>query len=128
VSNKLKFFFCQQCGNIAVLVNDSANPLMCCDRKMAEIVVHTAEEGMEKHLPEVTSFGDSGVSVQVGSVPHPMEEAHHISFVYVETENGGHYRYLNVGDEPKVSFGFWEERAIAVYAYCNLHGMWKTAL
>lgn len=120
-----KFYICKHCGNLIGLIDNKGVPLMCCGEKMAELVPNTAEAATEKHLPAVTSSG-SGIEVQVGSVAHPMEDAHHISFVYVETENGGQRKCLNAGDEPKLSFSFVNDKPIAVYAYCNLHGLWKT--
>ena len=94
---------------------------------MQELAPNTVEAATEKHLPSVEVVGDS-INVQVGSVLHPMEEAHYISFVYVETENGGQRKCFAIGDVPKLSFSFTNDKPIAVYAYCNLHGLWKTEL
>ena len=119
------FFTCAHCGNVAVLVVNSGVPLVCCGEKMAELVPNTVEASTEKHLPAVTVSGDR-LTVQVGSAAHPMEEAHHIAFVYVETEHGGQRKRLETGAEPKASFRLENDKPVAVYAYCNLHGMWKT--
>jgi superoxide reductase len=94
---------------------------------MAELEANTVEAGVEKHLPVVNASGDY-INVNVGSVPHPMEIAHHISFVYVVTECGGQRKRLKAGDEPKLSFAFADDKPIVVYAYCNLHGLWKTEI
>jgi len=109
---------------MAGLINDEGVPMVCCGEEMAELIPNTVEASVEKHLPVVTNSGGS-ISVQVGSVPHPMEDAHHIAFVYVETENGGQRKCLQPGKEPKVSFNFIDDKPVAVYAYCNLHGLWK---
>ncbi|MCL2084508.1 MAG: desulfoferrodoxin [Oscillospiraceae bacterium] len=122
-----KFLFCKHCGNLAGLIKDKAVPMVCCGEIMTELVPNTVEASTEKHLPAVTVSGDC-VSVRVGSVPHPMEEAHHISFVYVETENGGQRKSLKVGDAPELEFCFVNDKPAAVYAYCNLHGLWATEL
>jgi len=124
---KQKFFICKHCGNLIGLIEDEGVPMICCGEKMSELVPNTAEAATEKHLPEVTVSGES-LSVQIGSVAHPMEEAHHISFVYVETEQGGQRKCLKVGQAPNLSFSFVEDKPVAVYAYCNLHGLWKTEL
>jgi len=123
--SKQRFFICKHCGNMIGLIQDKGVPMICCGEKMAELVPNTVEASQEKHLPAVT-VKDGVISVAVGSVAHPMEEGHHISFVYVETEQGGQRKCLNVGAEPKLTFSLSEDKAIAVYAYCNLHGMWKT--
>jgi superoxide reductase len=107
------------------LVHDKGVPLVCCGEKMTELVPNTVEASVEKHLPVITSM-ENGISVQVGSVLHPMEEEHHITFVYIETERGGQRKSLKVGGEPSVSFSFLDDKPVAVYAYCNLHGLWKT--
>jgi superoxide reductase len=99
--------------------------MVCCGEEMSEIVPNSVEASVEKHLPSVTFSGD-GFSVQVGSVAHPMEAEHHIAFIYVETERGGQRKSLNAGEEPKLSFSFLNDKPLAVYAYCNLHGLWKT--
>lgn len=107
------------------LISDKGAPLVCCGEEMEELVPNTAEASTEKHLPAVTVSGDS-ISVQVGSAAHPMEEAHNIVFVYVETTRGGQRKCLSVGEAPAVSFSFSDDKPVAVYAYCNLHGLWKT--
>lgn len=127
MKTKQKFFICKQCGNMVGLIDEHSAPLMCCGEKMSEIIPNTAEASVEKHLPAVTLSGD-GISVQVGSAPHPMEEAHHIQFVYVETERGGQRKNLRIGEAPALTFCFSEDKPIAVYAYCNLHGLWKTEM
>ena len=124
---KQKFFICKQCGNMIGLIEDKGIPMECCGEEMTELVANTVEASVEKHLPVFTVLGDN-VNVQVGSVLHPMEEAHNISFVYVETERGGQRKCLKVGEEPKLSFSFLNDKPVAVYAYCNLHGLWKTEI
>ncbi|MCL2172770.1 MAG: desulfoferrodoxin [Candidatus Bathyarchaeota archaeon] len=124
-----KFYICKHCGNIADLINNKHKPLVCCGEKMSELIPNTVEASIEKHLPLITKglVADS-ISVQIGSILHPMENEHHISFVYVESERGGQCRYFKVGEEPKLVFCFSNDKPIAVYAYCNLHGLWKTEI
>jgi len=121
---KQRFFICKHCGNMAGLIQDQGVPMVCCGEKMSELIPNTAEASQEKHLPDVTIDG-AAISVQVGSAPHPMEEAHHISFVYVETERGGQRKCLKPGNAPKLSFNLTDDKPVVVYAYCNLHGLWK---
>ena len=125
MSGNQKFFICSHCGNIASLIRNKGVPLVCCGEKMAQLVENTAEASVEKHLPAFTISNDK-IEVQVGSTAHPMEEAHRIDFVYVETEKGGQRKRLNAGDSPKLTFSFTDDKPINVYAYCNLHGLWKT--
>ena len=122
-----KFFICKLCGNLAGLIVASGAPMSCCGQEMTELTPNTVEASVEKHLPEVTVKGDA-IEVKVGSAPHPMEEAHYIMFVYVAGEKSGQRKCLKAGDAPEVSFSFVNDKPVAVYAYCNLHGLWKTEI
>ena len=122
-----KFFICKHCGNLIGLIDNKGVPMVCCGENMTELTPNTVEASVEKHLPAVTVSGNE-INVQIGSVPHPMEDAHNISFVYVETERGGQRKCLKVGEAPALTFCFSEDKPIAVYAYCNLHGLWKTEI
>ena len=122
-----KFYRCEHCGNLLSLIENKGVPVVCCGEKMAELIPNTVDASVEKHVPAVTVSGDS-ITVQVGSVPHPMTEEHHISFVYVETENGGQRKSLKIGAEPNLTFSFSDDKPLLVFAYCNLHGLWKKEL
>jgi len=99
----------------------------CCGQKMNELVPNTVEASGEKHIPAVKVEG-SIVEVNVGSVDHPMVDVHWIEWVQLITDKGSYRKWLNPGEAPNVIFRLGEEKPIAVYAYCNLHGLWKTEL
>lgn len=122
-----KFYICEKCGNIVGKIHDSGVSLVCCGQKMTKLEAGVVEASREKHIPELSVNGNV-VEVVVGSVLHPMTEEHNISWVYLETDKGGQRKNLNPGDEPKVSFALTDEKPIAVYAYCNLHGLWKAEI
>lgn len=122
-----KFYLCRHCGNQVGMIHDAGVPLVCCGEKMEALVPNTTEASGEKHLPIVTLEGDV-LHVSVGSAEHPMLSAHYIEWIYVQTEHGGQRRALRPEDAPRVSFCLGGERAVAVYAYCNLHGLWMTEL
>jgi len=124
---KAKFYICKHCGNLIGMINDAGVPVVCCGEKMHALVPNTVEASGEKHIPVVTVEGDI-VKVNVGSVDHPMAEEHYIEWVYVETENGGQRKALKPGDAPNVVFNLAGDKAVAVYAYCNLHGLWAAEL
>ncbi len=123
--NENRFYICEHCGNLIGMIHDAGVPMMCCGQKMTELVPGTVDASREKHLP-VVSVEEDTVKVVIGSVSHPMTEEHNIGWVYLQTDRGGQRKCLKVGDEPIVSFALSEEKPIAVYAYCNLHGLWKT--
>ena len=95
---------------------------------MKELTVNTVDASVEKHLPVVTRLDDCRIKVEVGAVPHPMTEEHHIAFIYVETENGGMRIDLPHTGKPEAVFCTCTDKPVAVYEYCNLHGVWKTEI
>ncbi len=123
-----KFYLCTHCGNLVGMIHSSGVPIVCCGEPMKALVPNTVDAAGEKHLPVVTREGDK-VVVSVGSVAHPMVAEHLIQWVYLETNRGGHRCALAASDEPKAVFMMADgEKPVAAYAYCNLHGLWKTAL
>ena len=125
--NKTKFYICAHCRNIVEMVYDTDIKLFCCGDEMKELVPNTVEASGEKHIPAVTVKGDT-VEVNVGSVNHPMESVHWIEWVQLVTDKGSQRKYLKPGEAPNVKFLLSDEKPLAVYAYCNLHGLWKTDL
>lgn len=120
-----RFFICKHCGNIVAMVKSSGVPIMCCGEKMSEIVPGTMDASKEKHVPVYTIEGNT-VNVAVGSVLHPMQPEHYIEWVSLQTRSGNQRKQLEPKDEPKVSFAITDgDEVVAVYAYCNLHGLWK---
>ena len=119
-----KFYICEKCGNIAGMIHHSGVNPHCCGQKMSVLEAGVVEASKEKHIPEVQLL-DGKVKVTVGSVLHPMSEEHSILWIYLETDKGGHRKDLNPGESPVAEFALVDEKPIAVYAYCNLHGLWK---
>lgn len=124
MSENTKFYICEHCGNVVEKIHDSGVSVVCCGAKMTPIVAGTVEASREKHIP-VAEVEGSTVTVKVGSVEHPMIEAHSILWVYLETDRGIQRKSLKVGEPPVVRFALVDEKPKAVYAYCNLHGLWK---
>ena len=122
-----KFYICPHCGNVAEMIHDSGINPVCCGQRMSELVPGTVEASKEKHIPAVTVNGDT-VTVNVGSVDHPMQDVHYIEWVQLVTEGGSQRRHLKPGQSPSVVFQLGGDKPVAVYAYCNLHGLWMTEL
>ena len=122
-----KFYICEHCGNIIGKIHDSGVSVVCCGQKMKNLEAGVVEASREKHIP-VVKVEDGIVKVSVGSVLHPMSGEHHIAWVYLETDKGGQRKNLDVDSVPEVSFALADEKPIAVYAYCNLHGLWKAEI
>lgn len=121
----MKFYLCEKCGTILTPAKNSAAPAPCCEASLKEIIAGTTDAAVEKHVP-VYSVDGNVVNVVVGSVEHPMTEPHYIEWIAVETTSGSQIKELTPSDAPKASFALTEgEEVKAVYAYCNLHGLWK---
>ena len=120
----VKFYICETCKNIITKIVDSKVPVVCCGKPMKELVPGAVDGALEKHVPAVTVDGKT-VKVQIGEVIHPMMPEHYIQFIALETKNGVQIKNLKAGDEPKAEFILADDdEAVAVYEYCNLHGLW----
>ena len=122
----MKFYKCEICGKIVAMVKETPVDTMCCGQPMRELVPGTTDGTTEKHVPVYTLEGNT-VKVRVGSVEHPMTDAHHIEWIAIETENGNQRKELKPGDKPEATFALVPlDKVKSVYEYCNLHGLWKT--
>lgn len=122
---ELQFFICKHCGKIITVVKDSEVPVMCCGQKMEQLIPGVTDAATEKHVP-VSAVEGNTVKVQIGEVAHPMTEAHLIEWVAIQTNQGCQIKYLAPDAAPEVAFALCDGETVnAVYAYCNLHGLWK---
>lgn len=121
--SEVKFLYCEKCGNIATVLFNAGPPIVCCGQKMVEMPAGTTDAALEKHVPAVTRDGNK-VSVQVGSVEHPMTEAHYITFIAAVQGANLQVAQLTPADEPKAEFVV-ADGPVEIYEFCNLHGLWK---
>ena len=121
---KTEFYFCEICKSIVTNVNDIETPKICCAKPMKKLQAGITEASHEKHIPVCEMVNDT-LKVSVGSVLHPMEEKHYIEWVMVKTDKGEYLKHLEPNSEPIANFCINYEKVQEVYAYCNLHGLWK---
>lgn len=122
---ELKFYRCIHCGQIIAIVKETGAAIVCCGDEMEEIRPGTVDASLEKHVP-VYKVKDNIVHVTVGSVEHPMSREHYIEWIAIQTKNGNQRVSLKPGDAPKACFALIDDDEVeAVYAYCNLHSLWK---
>ena len=122
-----KFFRCELCGNIIGLIHEGGGPLVCCGKPMAALEANTTDAAQEKHVP-VPEFDKAAqkVTVKVGSAAHPMTPEHFIEWIHLQTKLGSQMRHLTPEDAPEAVFQIAPgDEPVAVFAYCNLHGLWK---
>ena len=121
----MKFYKCGHCGKIIAVVKETGVPVICCGEKMQEIIAASVDAAKEKHVP-VYAVENGIVTVNVGSVAHPMTAEHLIEWVAISTNFGNQRKMLKAGDLPQAKFALLEGEAVEeVFAYCNLHGLWK---
>lgn len=119
-----KFLKCEHCGNIVAVVKNVNDSIICCGEKMKQIIPGTIEASREKHIP-VYEIQENKVIVNIGSIDHPMVPEHYIEWVSLQTKFGNQRKQLLSNQEPKVCFALCDgDEVEAVYAYCNLHGLW----
>lgn len=123
---ELKFYYCKYCGKIIALTKDENTPTVCCDEVMTELKPCTTDGAFEKHVPVINKDGVF-ITVTVGLQFHPMTKEHYIMWVLLQTTQGFQHKFLKPGDLPIVDFVVNSgEQIVTVYAYCNIHKLWKT--
>ncbi|MEA4893101.1 MAG: desulfoferrodoxin family protein [Peptococcaceae bacterium] len=122
-----RFYLCETCGNLIGKIKDSGVSVVCCGKPMKELIPNTTDASQEKHVPVVKVEG-SKVTVTIGSVEHPMTPEHFIEWIYVQTEKGGQRKSLQPGEKPAAVFEIVDDKPVAAFAYCNLHGLWLKEL
>ena len=120
-----KFFRCRRCGNLVGLIENAGVPLVCCGEPMKELEANTAEAAQEKHVPVVTRK-EGQIRVSVGDIHHPMEEKHYIEWIAIA--NGTSTQRISLSPSDKPEAVFCDVENAEVYAYCNLHGLWKATI
>ena len=132
-NHERELYKCSKCNLTVEIASACActEPCMrCCGEKLEPMLPKSTEEAHEKHLP-VVSRTDKGLHVKVGSVDHPMLEAHHIVWIEVVAGSKVIRKYLKPGDSPEADFPLCENcccgcEKILVREYCNIHGLWQT--
>ena len=117
-----KFYQCSICGNIVELVAGNMSRVRCCGKEMNEIAANTKDAALEKHVPVYEKDGDE-IVVKVGEVEHPMTSEHYIKWIALIKDDMIIKVSLKPESKPEVRFPYISGSEI--YAYCNLHGLWK---
>ncbi len=121
----LTFYKCAHCDEVVIKAVDTGDPLTCHGEPMVALVPDDTDAALEKHVPDV-EIAPPLVSVQVGSVMHPMTEDHYITLIALECEKCYQVATLTPDSEPKAVFSVAEgDKPLRVYEYCTLHGLWK---
>ena len=116
---------CQVCGNRVEVIRPGAGTLVCCNQPMNLYEENTVDASQEKHVPVITKT-ENGYRVQVGSVIHPMIEAHYIEWIELVADGMVYRKYLKPGEEPVAEF-ITDAEDVYAREFCNLHGLWRSS-
>ena len=122
---EVKFYRCPICGNVIELIDGDSKRITCCGKNMELLVANTVDAAVEKHVP-VYKNEDDKIIVSVGEVIHPMIEEHYIMWIALVSNNKVTRVDLLPNEAPEAVFNYVENAEI--YAYCNLHGLWKATV
>ncbi|MCD6414282.1 MAG: desulfoferrodoxin [Candidatus Diapherotrites archaeon] len=122
MTEKLRVYKCEICGNIVEVMHSGAGELVCCGQPMKLLDEKTGEEGLEKHVPVIEKT-ETGVKVKVGSIPHPMEENHYIEWIEIIADGKAYRKFLKPGEVPEAEFCIRADK-IEAREYCSIHGLW----
>ena len=124
----MRFLKCKKCGVIVGVIQEPVEGEPFCGGDLEELIPNTVDAAAEKHVPVIAADGQT-VTVTIGSVDHPMIPEHYIQWIALETKQGMQRKTLSPGDAPSKSFALADgDAAVAAYAYCNLHGLWKAEI
>jgi superoxide reductase len=115
---------CDVCGNIVEVLHVGEGELVCCGKPMTLQAENTVDAAKEKHVPVIEKI-EGGVRVKVGSVEHPMLDAHYIEWIEVHTDSKVYRKYLRPGEKPEAEF-LLTEKVLYAREYCNLHRLWRS--
>lgn len=120
-----EIYKCEVCGNIVEVLHAGAGELVCCGQPMKNMVAGTTDGAAEKHVPVIEKV-EGGYKVKVGSVAHPMTEAHYIEWIELICNKCGKVqrKYLKPGEAPEAVFAS-DSDSVTAREYCNLHGLWE---
>ena len=123
MAKQLQVYKCAVCGNMVEVLHGGAGDLVCCGQPMGHVAAKTADEGKEKHVPVVEKC-NGGIKVKIGSVPHPMEQDHHIEWIEILTDGKAYRQFLSPGQPPEAVFNV-QDAAVTAREHCNKHGLWE---
>ncbi len=125
MANKKEIYKCQDCNLVIEVLTGADCVLSCCGKEMQKLAENTVDASKEKHIPVIEKI-DGGYKVKVGSVPHPMEEKHHIEWIELQVGNQSLKQFLKAGDVPEAVFKT-DAKPTGAREHCNIHGLWKGA-
>ena len=119
---EIKFYVCKYCGKLIRVLNSNNTKTICCGEEMKELVANSVDASVEKHTPVVEIVEDE-LLIKVGSIFHPMTKDQYIQWIIVNNDVSCYEVELSPEQDPVVRIPLL--RNATVFAYCNLHSLWK---
>jgi len=123
MAERLQVYKCDACGNIIEVLHGGPGTLVCCGKPMKLLVENTTDAAKEKHVPVIEKTA-TGVKVKVGSVAHPMLDAHYIEWIEIIADGKAYRQFLKPGEAPEATFDI-QAAQVTAREFCNLHGLWR---
>ena len=123
MAKKNEIYKCEKSGLMVEVLQDAESTPTCCGEPMKLLRENTTDGAKEKHVPVVEKI-EGGYRVTVGSVEHPMTDAHYIQWIELVTPTGVLRHNLTPQDKPVAEFKT-DATEVEAREYCNLHGLWK---
>lgn len=123
MAKKNEIYKCEKSGLMVEVLQDAEGTPMYCGEPMKLLRENTTDGAKEKHVPVVEKI-EGGYRVTVGSVEHPMTDAHYIQWIELVTPTGVLRHNLTPQDKPVAEFKT-DATEVEAREYCNLHGLWK---
>ncbi len=115
-------FLCPMCGRIVEEHVVGRGPLVCCGNVMIKLTPNSTGFP-EDHAPRVYPEGDETV-IEVGLVPHEMNEESSILWLEVIKDDRRSREYLGLMSRPEASFSKLNA-PFRVRILCSKHGLWE---
>lgn len=122
MSNEVRFYRCQNCGNLVYVMHQGSGKLVCCGSQMVELEPREGGMAADMHLPIIRH--DKGrLYVSVSENGHPFTQEHYIEWIALVSPSRITIRHLKPEDQGATLFTDIEHGTI--YVYCTLHKLWK---
>ena len=122
----LKFYRCNECGNLFLTLVDPSVTPVCCGDEMIRLEACNSGSGEESHVPIIDIEGNKAL-IRVGRHTHPMAAEHRIEWVAVTDGKRIDIQKLELTTTPMVDFTIrGGETNLKAYAFCNIHGLWSS--
>ncbi len=127
MTDERQVYRCNICGNMIEVLHIGTGIVTCCNQPMELLDEKTGDLGPEKHIPIIEET-ENGIKVNVGEIPHPMEDNHCIEWIEIIANDKVYRKVLKPDEKPEAEFNIKLENIDEIQAreYCSIHSLWKS--